>query len=89
MTTKKEMPRLLISYDLRESNRTKENHKSICAQLTSLGAVQIQDSVWTVRTELSEAALLAQLQGNFGLTDRVLIAHIPAILSRRGINRVR
>ncbi len=82
------MQRLLISYDLREPNRTQENYRSLCTQLVSLGAVQIQDSVWTVLTELNEGSLLGKLQGSFGPSDRLLIAHCPSVLSRRGINEV-
>jgi hypothetical protein len=82
------MQRLLISYDLLEPNRTQANRKSLYAALDSLGAVQIQDSVWAVRTEMSVAYVIANLQGHFGPTDRLLVAKISDFLSRRGIHKV-
>lgn len=82
------MQRLLISYDLLEPNRTQSHHKALYDKLNTLGAVQIQDSVWAIRTEMSVEHLLAELQGHFSPTDRLLIAHSVETMSRRGINKL-
>ncbi len=39
--------RLLISYDLRERNRTEKEYGELYAALGSLGAKRIQESVWS------------------------------------------
>jgi len=82
------MPRLLISYDLLEPNRTEANRTAFYDALDALGAVQIQDSVWAIRTEMSVTHLTAELHGYFGPKDRLLIAHAVETLSRRGINKL-
>jgi hypothetical protein len=82
------MQRLLISYDLLEPRRTEAHRKELYAELESLGAVQIQDSVWALRTEMSVPYILAHLQGYFGPTDRLLVAEFSSFLSRRGLQKV-
>ena len=82
------MQRLLISYDLLEPNRTKADRDALYAELNSLGAVQIQNAVWAVRTEKSVPHLLADLQGYFGPKDRFLVAHAVETLSRNGIRKL-
>jgi len=84
------MQRLLISYELLEPNRTIANRNSLYAELNSLGAVQIQDSLWVVCTEMSIPHLLANLQGHFSRKDRLLVAKINGsdYLSRSGIHKL-
>jgi hypothetical protein len=82
------MQRLLISYDLLEPKRTRADLRTLYAKLNSLGAVQIQESVWAIRTEMSVAHLLMELQGYFGPIDRLLISHSVETMNRRGINKL-
>lgn len=86
--TSEQRNRLLISYDLRGPSHTEANRKALYAKLNSLGAVQIQESVWAIQAEMSVAYLLRELQGHFGPLDRLLIAHSVETLSRRGINKL-
>ena len=81
------MQRLLISYDLVEP-RTEANRNELYSVLDSLGAVQIQNAVWALRTEKSVLHLLGDLQGYFGPKDRLLVAHAVETLSRRGIRKL-
>jgi len=85
MNNDQENPRLLISYELLEPNRTVANCKELYAELDSLGAKRIQDSLWTVQTELDINSVLRKLQGYFGSTDRLFIACISESMSRNKI----
>jgi hypothetical protein len=82
------MQRLLISYDLLEPKRTEANRKELYAELESLGAAQIQNSLWALCTEMSVPYILAHLQGYFGPTDRLLVAEFGNFLSRKGLRKV-
>ena len=75
--------RLLISYDLLEPNRTEADCNNLYADLESLGAKRIQNSVWVVRTELSLASMLGNLQTHFGATDKLFIAQIGDSVHRK------
>ncbi len=81
-------PRLLISYELLEPNRTKTDYERLCFALVSIGAVQVQDSAWTLSTDLSVADVLAIVQGNFGSNDRILVCGVRDIVSRNGIKSI-
>lgn len=85
MNNDQENPRLLISYELLEPKRTEANCKELYAALDSLGAKRIQDSLWAVRTELDINSILRRLQGYFGPTDRLFIAHVGENMNRNGI----
>ncbi len=82
------MQRVLISYDLLEPRHTKANRKELYAELQSLGAVQIQGSVWVASTEMSVTYLTAKLRAYFGPTDLFLVASIDEIKSRQGLNKI-
>jgi hypothetical protein len=83
------MQRILISYELLEPNRTAANRKALYAELNLVGAVQIQDSLWVARTELSVPIFKANLRGHFGPTDRLVVAKLSDsdYLSQQGINK--
>jgi hypothetical protein len=86
MNNDQENARLLISYELLEPKRTEANCKELYVALDSLGAKRIQDSLWTVRTELSISSVLRKLQGHFSLTtDRLFITQIGESVNRNGI----
>ena len=44
------MPRMLISYDLRKTNFEEADYEDLYAELETLGAKRIQESLWAVRT---------------------------------------
>ena len=82
------MQRLLISYEFLGPRRTKADRNALYAELESLGAVHIQDSVWIVRTEMSIAYVIAKLRAYFGPTEPFLVASIDEIKSRQGLNNI-
>jgi len=88
VNVKNKIPRLLISYDLRKPNDSPDNYKALYAEFKSLGAKQIQDSVWAVRTNLTARDIFARVQIHLHLKDRLLVAYIDGFRSRRGINRI-
>lgn len=75
--------RLLIAYDFLEPTRTEVDNKPLYAALESLGAKKIQSSVWIVRTELSIASVLWELDGYFGNADHLFIAQIGDSVNRK------
>jgi hypothetical protein len=85
---KETMPLLLVSWKIREPNHSEENYKMLYSELASLGAVQVQNSVWTIRTEMGVAYTMAKLRGYFAKADRLLVAEISDILSHEGINLI-
>jgi hypothetical protein len=82
------MQRLLISYDLRGAKRTEANRKALYAEFDSLGAIQIQESLWVVSTEMSVTYVTAKLHVYFSPTDRLLVAQLGDYKSRQGINKL-
>jgi hypothetical protein len=82
------MQRLLISYDFRGVKRTETNRKDIYAELDSLGAVQIQESLWVVSTEMSVTYVTTKLHVHFSPTDRLLVAELGTYKSRQGISKL-
>lgn len=80
------MARLLVSYELLDPQRREPEQKALYAALDSLGAVQVQDSLWLLHVEMTAGVLLAELQGHFSPRDRVAIIEAEHILSRNGVN---
>jgi len=82
-------PILLIACELLEPNRTAADDEALFAELNTLEAKQIQDSLWAVRTELSVTYVISKLKGYFGSSDRLLVAQIGAFVNIGGINKLK
>ncbi len=82
------MRRLLISYDLLEPRRTEKDYEGLYAELKSLGAKPIQNSVWVVRTDTEAFDVFEQLQRYFYPSDRLLVIRTDGFRSRGEINKI-
>lgn len=68
------MPRYVICYDLRKPNYTEADYEELYAELDSIGARHIQDSVWAVRSEDSCQTIFDSLwQHMHQPKDRLLV----------------
>lgn len=78
-------PRLLIAYDL----RTEREYKELYSALDSLGAKQIQESVWVVRTAENVVALSLKMQNYIHKNDRLLVVCFSDFDNHEGINDIK
>jgi hypothetical protein len=82
------MSRLLISYDLRKPNYTEEDYEELYAELETLGAKHIQDSVWAIQSEEKCGAIVEILKKHMHSRDRLLVARIDGFENVNGITRL-
>jgi CRISPR/Cas system-associated endoribonuclease Cas2 len=80
--------RLLIAYDLLKPNYTPDDYKKLYAELDSIGAKRIQDSVWAVRTDADAFDVFDRLQRYIYRTDRLLVIRVNGFRSRGAINKL-